>query len=132
MSVSKKPRSRTAAQRAASRANGRKSTGPKTLGGKRAASLNALKNGARAKAATRPMWQAMAELGEDPARFRSLLRDVLNWRTSIQRIGQMKTTRFKSAERVWAAAMRRAVPLRQSETTPKKWIVYFGQISHQV
>jgi hypothetical protein len=42
------------------------------------ASLNALKNGARAKAATRPMWQAMAELGEDPARFRSLLRDVLN------------------------------------------------------
>jgi hypothetical protein len=24
------------------------------------------------------MWQAMAELGEDPARYRSLLRDVLN------------------------------------------------------
>jgi hypothetical protein len=73
-----KSRPRTAAQRAASRANSRKSTGPKTLAGRRAASLNALKDGAWAEAATRPMWQTMAELGEDPARYRSLLRDVLN------------------------------------------------------
>jgi hypothetical protein len=77
MSISKS-RPRSAAQGATSRANGRKSAGPKTLAGKRRASLNALKHGRTAQAATRPLWQAMADLGEDPARFRSLLRDVLN------------------------------------------------------
>jgi hypothetical protein len=77
MSVSKS-RSRTAAQRAASRANGRKSTGPKTLAGKRLASLNGLEDGARTEAVTRPMWQGTAELGENLAQNRSLLRDVRN------------------------------------------------------
>ncbi|MGH9432395.1 MAG: hypothetical protein ACRD3T_12720 [Terriglobia bacterium] len=75
MSLSK-PRS--AARRAANRANSRKSTGPKTLAGKRIVSLNALKDGRTAQAATRPLWQTMVELGEDPARYRSLLQDVLN------------------------------------------------------
>ncbi len=75
MSLSK---SRTTGQRAASRANGRKSRGPKTLAGKRVVSLNAMKHGGMAQAATRPLWQTMVELGEDPARYLSLLRDVLN------------------------------------------------------
>jgi hypothetical protein len=73
-----KSRPRSAAQRAASRVNSHKSTGPRSLAGKRVVSRNALKHGRKAQAATRPMWQAMADLGEDPARFRSLLRDVLN------------------------------------------------------
>lgn len=73
-----KSRPRTAAQRAASRVNSRKSTGPKTLAGKKIASLNAVKQGCAVSAATRPLWQAMVVLGEDPARYRSLLRDVLN------------------------------------------------------
>jgi hypothetical protein len=71
-------KSRTVAQRAASRTNGRKSRGPKTLAGKRIVSLNAMKDGATAHPATRPLWQTMVELGEDPARYRSLLRDVLD------------------------------------------------------
>ncbi len=75
MSLSK---SRTATQRAASRANGRKSRGPKSVAGKKIVSLNALKDGATAQPATRPLWQTMVELGEDPARYRSLLRDALN------------------------------------------------------
>ncbi|MGH9444655.1 MAG: hypothetical protein ACRD3O_02825 [Terriglobia bacterium] len=45
MSLSK---SRTRAQHAASRSNGRKSAGPKTLAGKRIASLNAIKDGGTA------------------------------------------------------------------------------------
>lgn len=69
---------RTPARVAANRANGCKSRGPKTPGGKRLASLNALKNGAAPQAATRPMWQTMTELGEDPGRYRSLLQGVLN------------------------------------------------------
>ena len=73
-----KPRRPTAAQHTANRANSRKSTGPKTLAGKQTASRNAFKHGRRAQAATRPMWQTLADLGEDPARYRSLLRDVVN------------------------------------------------------
>jgi hypothetical protein len=72
-----KRRKPTPAQISASRANGRKGRGPKTPGGKRSSSLNALKTGERAEPTTRPMWQAMTELGEDPARYRSLLRDVV-------------------------------------------------------
>jgi hypothetical protein len=57
MSVSKS-RSRTAAQRAASPANGRKSTGPKTLAAKRVASLNTLELGR----ASRPQRQIDQEI----------------------------------------------------------------------
>ncbi len=68
----------TAAQTAARRANARKSRGPRTLRGKRIASLNAMKSGGTAQPATRPVWQSMAALGEDPARYQSLLRDTVN------------------------------------------------------
>jgi hypothetical protein len=69
---------RTQKQRATSRANSLKSTGPRSVDGKAKVALNGLKHGRRAVAATRALWQAMAELGEDPARYRSLLQDILN------------------------------------------------------
>ncbi|MGH9691696.1 MAG: hypothetical protein ACRD4C_11545, partial [Candidatus Acidiferrales bacterium] len=68
----------SAKRRAASRSNGRNSAGPRTLAGKRIASLNAMKGGETAQAATRPLWQTMVALGEDPARYCSLLLDVVN------------------------------------------------------
>jgi hypothetical protein len=37
-----------------------------------------MRHGGKAQDATRPLWQTMVDLGEDPARYRSLLRDVLN------------------------------------------------------
>ncbi|MGH9430284.1 MAG: hypothetical protein ACRD3T_01945 [Terriglobia bacterium] len=76
MSTSK-PRRPSPAQSAASRANGLKSKGPKTPAGKEIVSLNALKDGTTARSATRPLWQAMVDLGEDPGRYRSMLRDVM-------------------------------------------------------
>jgi hypothetical protein len=75
MSISKR---RTKPQRLASQANARKSTGPKTLAGKRISSQNSFKHGKRARQSARPLWQAMAALGEDPARYQTLLRDVLS------------------------------------------------------
>lgn len=72
----------TPAQAEARRANGRKSNGPKTVAGKKISSLNGLKRKApgsapaRQEASTRPLWQTMRELGEDAARYGSLLRDV--------------------------------------------------------
>ncbi len=76
MSLLKKRRP-TPAQLAANRANGRKSTGPKTPVGKKIVSLNGLKHGLRAQPAARPLWQTMAVLGEDPARFQALLQGVV-------------------------------------------------------
>jgi hypothetical protein len=63
----------TRAVRAANRANGGKSTGPKTERGKLVSSLNGLGAGLGA----RPLWQPMITLGEDPSRYRALLQDVI-------------------------------------------------------
>lgn len=66
-----KSRPRTVAQRAARRANSWKYTGPKNLlAGKSVDSLNTLKDSRTAQAATRPLRQWMAELGEDPPHHR--------------------------------------------------------------
>ncbi len=59
--------------RAANVANSRKSTGPKTPPGKRVSSLNALSGASSA----RPLWQPLTALGEDPARYRTLLQGVV-------------------------------------------------------
>jgi hypothetical protein len=69
--------SRTAARSATSRANGRKSSGPKTPAGKKISSQNALQHGQHAQPAVRPLWQAMATLGEDPARYQAPLRETV-------------------------------------------------------
>ncbi len=62
----------SAKRRAASRANGRKSAGPKTLAGKRIASLNAMKGSTATpgcergrQTATRPLWRT-PQLGLRP------------------------------------------------------------------
>jgi hypothetical protein len=73
-----RPRRVTPAGRAASRANGSKSKGPKTASGKKISSMNSLKDGSHSQAALRPLWQSMTVLGEDPKRFQAILRDVIS------------------------------------------------------
>ncbi len=72
-----KPRKITARHRATSRANGRRSHGPKTPRGKRAVSLNALKHGLRSRTGARPLWQAMTAMGEDAERYPALLEEAV-------------------------------------------------------
>jgi hypothetical protein len=69
---------RSAAQGAASRINSRKSIGPNTAAGKKNSSQNARKHGRRARTAARPLWQPVAQLGEDPARYRLLLGEAVS------------------------------------------------------
>jgi hypothetical protein len=62
----------TAAQLAARRANAKKSTGPRTLAGKRHSSRNALKHGfycGQSAFYSRALDDRIQELGEDPAEF---------------------------------------------------------------
>jgi hypothetical protein len=92
MSLSKSRR-RSPAQRAASGANDRKSIGPKTWAGKRVASLNAVKEGASAKAVNRPIWQAVVP--RSPARKR---------RGNIPRVHRVKGARLTLAERIQGLA----------------------------
>jgi hypothetical protein len=73
-----KPRRTTAAGRAARRANGRQSRGPKTPRGKRAVAMNALKHGQRSRTRVRPLWQPMTALGEDAGRYAALLEEVVS------------------------------------------------------
>jgi len=63
----------TPKQLAANGANARKGTGPRTAAGKRRSRLNALRHGFRAQYSR----EAMADLGEDPAEFLRLRRDLI-------------------------------------------------------
>jgi len=67
-----KPRTLSPRRIAANRQNAAKSTGPRTADGKHRSSLNASKHGLRA----RELANAVRELGEDPADFQRLRKDL--------------------------------------------------------
>ena len=62
----------------ARRRNAQRSTGPRTVGGKRRVALNPITHGRYASAFLRPSPEAMSALGEDPQRFRELLIEALD------------------------------------------------------
>ena len=110
----------TAKQAAANRANAQRSTGPRSLEGKRRVAQNALKHGLTAEAATLP--------DEDPQVYEGFkaqihaeldARSVLEW-TLVEQIAT-KLWRILRVPRIEAHAMRKA-----PESTPSLYESIFG------
>jgi hypothetical protein len=89
----------TPARVAASRANGKKSQGPKTPEGKARCSLNALKTGAYAKT-DNARRESMLRRGENPGGFEQLHQEAEEWQPEYV----TQATRVKSIAENWVAS----------------------------